>query len=498
MGKSTLLVELAERAAQLGSVVLFDPIGDSAQRFIERLSAPDRERVVLIAPVSSPVGINAVPAADSDSRVHSPSVERARDDLVNALRRVRASRYEESSYWGPRLKELASLAIDAASRYPSGTLVDAQRLLEEAGRRTGPVPVEARSAVEELRRRVADRPEEIDGTRRLLSEITRNSLLRRMLCEPRARWIVKEALHPNRIVVVSGEAPRAGEAVARSLLAVHLALLWAELIARTRASKMFLVLDEVQWYAHESLGEMLRLGRRFNLHVWAATQSLSRLPLPLRDALLTNSAEIVLFRGSPEEAREFSRWSPMLRADEIGTLGPGRAVLFGDKGRTLSWLDRPLGGGIPEENPRSWGEVVDRSSAWVVRTLEDPSTGAPPARPTSVAGGGADSVRELVLVLWAGLLASEPAPSIRISLTRLRAAVDPEGLRVRELGRWLGDAGVRVEAGRDPEGAFWVVRRDGFSLLLAGGVEPAELTVATELWRRIAAGGAGSDPSERL
>ncbi|MCI4331100.1 MAG: DUF87 domain-containing protein [Thermoplasmata archaeon] len=485
MGKSTLLIELARRAMRWGSVVLFDPIGDTTRRLVGSMTPAERARAVLISPIHSPVGINAVPVHGREGRGNAASAERAREDLVGALRRVRESRYEGSPFWGPRLEETATIAIDAASRFPGGTLLDAQHLLEAIGHRPGPVPPEARESVEALRRRVMERPEEVDGTRRLLGEITRHSLLRRMLCEPNPRWSVADALAPNRTVLLAGEAPEAGEGVARSLLSVHLAILWAELIARPRPSKVFLVLDEVQWYAHESLGEMLRLGRRFNLHVWAATQSLSRLPLPLRDALLTNSADVVLFRGSPEEAREFARWSSLIKAEEIGALPRGRALVFVDKGRELSWLDGDRGVESSAPDPESWEEVVERSEAWVVPQAvpvpsDHPIGGDGPAPP-----GAADPLRDLILILWAGLLAVEPAPTLRISLTGLRRVADPAGQRVRELGRRLADAGVRMDTGRDDSGSFWIVAREGFRTLLSSGVDPAELVRAAERWRSI-------------
>lgn len=482
MGKSTLLTRLAVRAAARGGVILLDPLGDSARRFISLLPMAERERTVLIAPVRSPVGINAIGARPRTPDDPLGWGERARDDVVTALRRIRSARYEDSAYWGPRLDELATMAIDAASRWPPGTLREAESILEGATRRMGPVPPPAATAVAALRARVADRPDEVDGTRRLFAEITRHAHLRQLLCEPRPRWSVDQAANGSRIVVISGEAPLVGENVARSLLAVHLALLWPAVIARAKPSKIFLVLDEVQWYAHESLGEMLRLGRRFNLHVWAATQSLSRLPAELRDALLTNSADIVAFRGSPEEAREFARWSTSVRADEVVGLAVGHALALLDKGRNVEWITtEPPGPGV-RRGEVPFAEVAERSSAWVVppdgpRGMSDPAGDA--LSPTE------DDLRPLILALWAGLLADEAAPEIRVPLDELRRVLDPEGRRVRELGRRLADAGVRLDSGRDDAGRFWTIRRFGFDPLLGGAVGPEELARGQVAWSAV-------------
>ena len=175
-----------------------------------------------------------------------------------------------------------------------------------------------------------------EGARRLLYEVVRTSVLQRMLCDRSPTLHARDLVAPGRIAVISGDASRVGETVARYLLAVYLALVWSELLARPSHSKTFVVLDESQWFSHESLAEMLRLARRRNVHVVLATQTVGSLPEAVADAVWTNVSDFVAFRGSPEEARELSRATHALSVEEILSLPRGHAA-GSYSGRETAW-----------------------------------------------------------------------------------------------------------------------------------------------------------------
>ncbi|HEY6238462.1 MAG TPA: DUF87 domain-containing protein, partial [Thermoplasmata archaeon] len=289
MGKSTLLVRLAVAAADLGSVVLFDPIGDTGRRFIEELRPSLRPRTVWISPTDSPVSIDLLEPLRQGAP-DDAAADRALSALVDALRRVRAARYADSGFWGPRIEETVRMTLAAAAAMPGATIADAERILSGSTGRAGPVVPSARAAFEALRERVRERPDEVDGSRRLLREISGRPALMRLLGGANSPFRFRDLSSPGRIYVLTGDAPTLGEAAARYLLAVYLALFWTERLSISRPPKTFLVLDEAQWYAHESLSEMLRLGRRSNLHVWLATQAFASLPEGVREAVGTNVA----------------------------------------------------------------------------------------------------------------------------------------------------------------------------------------------------------------
>lgn len=452
MGKSSLLLALARRVARTHGVLLLDPLGDTARAFESELEPGSRNRLVRISPQRSRVGTNALDGIGSDSDpVRS---ERRLSDLVFALRRVRAGRYVESSFWGPRLEEMLTRALRAAAVWPNGTLVDAHTLLATGARLHREVPATSMGTVRELADRVRERPEDGEGARRLLYEVVRSPVLEQMLCARTPELAPRELVAPGAIVVISGDAAQVGESAARYLLSVYLALVWSELLARPQAPKTFVVLDEAQWFSHESLAEMLRLGRRANVHVVLATQAIASLPAAVAEAVWTNVADFVAFRGSPDEARELSRMSREIAPESVVALPRGRAVVLLGKGETVRWVQTVR---IP---------LADRAGAASLREEGNGGTSVG-ARPETygsdgerVSPGGAPEVQSVLAEVERIAAAQTRGPTVRISLNALRRAVDPDGRAVRSAGAALGRAGLIVGTERTADGAVWVLRRD--------------------------------------
>lgn len=492
MGKSSALLALALEASRRGGVVLLDPIGDTGRALLARLSRADLARTVWISPTESPVAVDLM-ASIRKERVGPVAADRALSDVVDALRRVRQSRYSEAAYWGPRIEETVRRAMAASAALPNGTLQDAERLLDAVGRRPVGVPPEAQAAVEELWRRARDRPEEVDGSRRLLAEITGRPALARMLTAPHPRFAPSELSAEGRIVVITAEAAQIGEAAARYLLALHLALFWSARLAIPRPPKTFLFLEEAQWYAHESVAEMLRLGRRTNVHLYLATQALGSLSESVAEAVRTNAADFLVFRGAPDDAREFARWTPQVDPVELLSLTRGRALLLRGKGALITLVTVPRGPEVPRDALNSALEharAVSRAFWPEYEPGENPDTATAPTPPATSAAS-ADRFRDLWVVLWAAVLDDTGAGPIRIPLRRLRAAADPGGDLVREAGRMLHASGTILRSDRDPEGAWWEVSRSGVAELVGPGVGAEELADATRRWRA----GAPSGPS---
>jgi DNA helicase HerA-like ATPase len=464
MGKSSLLVRLAWQALRQGTMAFFDPIGDTAREFLAGVPPGRRPDVRWISPVESPRSINALANLGAEAARSSAQRERTLGDLVMALRRVRAGRYVDSSYWGPRIEEMLTWALRSAADWPGGTLETAERLLRADPAGIRGVPDVARPSVAELRERVETRPEDGEGARRLLREITRNELLEHLLCAAAPDWKAGDALVPGRITVISGDATQVGEGTARYLLAVHLALLWAEILARAERAKIFVLLDEAQWYAHDSVAEMLRLGRRFNVHLWLSTQALRSLSEGVRDAVVTNSADVVLFRGSPDEARDFSRWVPEIAAERLLRLPRGTAAALVGKGEAVDWIRTravpPLPPWLPEFRPPT-DPGGDGSAPGVDEGAAGPGGAATSASPGTARG--AELAAPVRNALRERLRSHDPgALVLTVSLPALRASLgDGPGGRARELtrdaGRILRAAGALRRIDRSPGATRWVL-----------------------------------------
>ena len=444
MGKSTALVQLALGAARRGGVVLFDPVGDTVDALVERVPAALSDRIVRIAAHRWPVPMNALAAL---APAAGPTRERSLRDLVLALRRVRSTRFPESAFWGPRLEEVLTRAVGVAAELPGGTLVDAERILSgEAVPPRSQLPGAAGDRLSALRRSLEERPDDAEGARRLLAEVTRSEPLRTTLCTPGAPPPVRWLDRADRIVVISGDAADVGETAAQYVLSVLLALLWSAIASRTGAAKRFIVLDEAQWYANDVVAELLRLGRRTNAHLWLATQALDSLPDPVADAARTNAADFLLFRGSPVDAREFARFRPDLDPAGILALERGTLLALLGKGRTVIRIR------LPSPLPRPARGGVDRRPA-----------GDAPAGPSTDASAtpAARGIEPRLLErLGAALLLDPHADPVAVPLGDLRAADPAGGGSVRSLGTVLHAEGVLV--GRQPgsAGPEWRLRRE--------------------------------------
>jgi len=444
MGKSSLLVGVAVRAARAGSLVLLDPLGETAREVRDQLGlGPDRLRFISARDPTAPT-LNALEGAGAHGGIDAVRSERRLADLVHALRRVRSGRYADASFWGPRLEEMLARALRAAAAFPEGTLADAHTLLTTSGLTRRTAPPGGEEPLRELAERIRERPEDADGARRLLHEVVRNPTLARMLCARAPTIGAEEFVRPRHVVIVSGDAAEVGESTARYLLAVCLALVWSELLAAPTADKRFVLLDEAQWFAHESLSEMLRLARRRNVHTVLATQSIASLPEVVRESVWTNVADFVTFRGLPEEAREFARAAPGVPAERLLALPRGEAAVLIGKGSSVAW----------------------------VRTARIPRAGAPRAPPPTTAPGsplagdvgpptdadGPDPADpEEALLGWLRGRAEVEPRAFSVPLVELRARSSDGGASLRRLGARLGRAGAIRRADSDADGPVWWV-----------------------------------------
>jgi energy-coupling factor transporter ATP-binding protein EcfA2 len=456
MGKSSLLVALSRRVVGTSGLILFDPIGETAQAVRAQLPPRAIDRLTWIDP-SSLGGLNALEGIGSELPLDAARRERLLNDLVHSLRRVRSGRYADSSFWGPRLEEMLTRALRAAAALPEGTLVDAHSLLASGGRGFRTLPPEASEAVRELSDRIRSRPEDADGARRLLYEVTRSPILVRMLCEREPALHAADLVAPGRIVLIAGNAADVGESTARYLLSVYLALVWSQVLARTDGSKTFVVLDEAQWFVHESLSEMLRLGRRRNMHVVLATQAVASLPDAVAEAVWTNVADFVAFRGSPDEAREFSRVARGVTPESILSLPRGEAAVLLGKGNAVHWLRTTRAAGFrtqPSGVPDGVRPIDSKDTDGPPPETQRPDRLEPPGR------GEASDLDAVLRVLRREVDRAGGEDPVRISLSKLRREADRSGRGVRAAGAILGRSGAIVRTGRDVHGPYWWLDRE--------------------------------------
>ncbi len=460
MGKSSLLVALAHRMGRDHGIVLLDPVGETAEAFDRHIDPRALgTRYLRIDPVLSPVRVNALEGI-GPPEVDSTRSERRLNDLVHAFRRVRAGRYA-GGFWGPRIDEMVTRALRAAAVIEKGTIADAHALLATGGRTYRDLPPASLGPMRELAERIRERPDDAEGARRLLYELVRSATLERMLSARDPDLSIDDLVAPGRVVVISGHAARVGESTARYLLSVYLALVWSSLLAQRVPAKTFVLLDEAQWFAHESLAEMLTLGRKRNVHVVLATQSVGSLePESLPPAVWTNVADFVAFRGSPAEAKEFAALTVGITPEQLLALPRGEAAALRGKGTSVRWIrtarlpsrepvgepSRPATDSRPSPGP---GRAFERSS----EAPASPPHGAPsPGDATPPTGE-----ESLVEHLRARAGGTDPGALLRVPLDELRARAGSDEGVVRRVGGRLGRTGALVRREEGPDGGVWVI-----------------------------------------
>jgi hypothetical protein len=198
---------------------------------------------------------------------------------------------------------------------------------------------------------------------------------------------------------------------------------------------------------------MLRLGRRRNVHVVLATQAIGSLPETVSDAVWTNVADFVAFRGSPEEAREFSRVARGIAPESILSLPRGEAAALVGKGNSVHWIRSARIPGTGRER-RQKPEAPDVCPS--DRPPASTSASATTREPTVISDRENEGDPGKVLLAIARRVEDSGSESpVRVSLTELRREVDPTGAAVRAAGGILGRSGALVRTGRDQSGPCW-------------------------------------------
>jgi hypothetical protein len=169
----------------------------------------------------------------------------------------------------------------------------------------------------------------------------------------------------------------------------------------------------------------------------------------------TNVADFVAFRGSPDEARDFSRVARGVPAESILSLPRGEAAVLLGKGNSVDWVRSARIPGVRPEDSKPVGRPSPDGS----REKDDSSVVSEAEPDPRHDGDGAPWVdpQAVLRAIARRTGPDQPGTLVRISLVALRREVDPSGRAVRAAGAILGRAGAIVRTGRDESGPCWWV-----------------------------------------
>lgn len=306
-GKSTLLSSIFfEVSDENRPVIVIDPSGETAKDILKRIDKDLIKRVIYISPVETPVSMNILDIPDGMNR--DLAVSRIAEDTIQVLKNVtEAESGVIGGLVGSKIEEIMRNSISGLANIRGSTLLDISYIITKPEVRKHLRKISAdpefRDFLEDLDGFSND---DVSSTRRTISFLRSNNVLRSMMCSRRPLFSVADALKKNMIVIVNGERGRVGERVSTFILSSIISMIWISMQERSEKENVFLFCDEFQDYINSSFEDMLILGRKERLNLFMATTHLSTVPENVRESIMANAKNFLLFKLSPSDARDFS------------------------------------------------------------------------------------------------------------------------------------------------------------------------------------------------
>ncbi len=359
-GKSSLMLSIILNIINENKpVILIDPTGDTAKDFIKRLDRNFLKRVIYINPVETPVSMNILNVPDGKNR--GLAVSRIAEDTIQVLKNVtEAETGIQGGLVGSKIEEIIRNSISGLVNIKGSTLLDISYIITKPSVRKHLKNIskdyEFREFLDDLDNFSND---EVSSTRRTISFLKTNQVLRTMICNKYPRFNVSDAIDKNMIIVVDGERGKVGERVSTFILSSFISMLWISIQERYKKESIFLFCDEFQDYINSSFEDMLILGRKEKLNLFMATTHLSTIPENVRESIMANAKNFILFHLSPSDARDFSE-KFSIEKHELMNLVPGIAFF---KNAFISEICK-IDSNIPKEKGNE-SLIIEKSKSYV-------------------------------------------------------------------------------------------------------------------------------------
>jgi energy-coupling factor transporter ATP-binding protein EcfA2 len=306
-GKSTLMVSVFKSLSELNfPILVLDPTGDTVERIMGSMDEKIANRVVYISPVDSPVSMNLLEIPGYIDR--EIAVTRLAEDIIQVLRNVtEAESGIQGGLVGSRIEEILRHSINGLVELKGSTIMDIYDIITREDSRKNFMKISENEDFKEFLSNLENfTQEDISSTRRTLSFIKANRILKSMVANRNPAFSIYDAIKNNNIILVSGDRGKVSEKVSTFILSTILSMFWISLQSRKEKLPAFLFCDEFQEYANSSFQDMLILGRKENLNLFMATTHLSTIQNNLKDTIMANAKNYALFKLSPGDAIDFS------------------------------------------------------------------------------------------------------------------------------------------------------------------------------------------------
>jgi hypothetical protein len=345
VGKSNLLLGLIAQDMQAErGVVVVDPKGDLVTDVLDRVPPERTGDVVILDPADDarPVGLNLLARPGE-------SPELVVDQVVSIFHDL----YRDS--WGPRTDDILRAALLTLVGVQGMTLAEVPLLLTDegfreplVGRLNDPVGLgpfwgwyEGLSS--------GERMAAIGPVMNKLRAFLLRRRLRNILGQAEPRFDFDQALANRNIVLVPLVKGLLGEESAALLGSLVVTRLWQAVQARAGLAPSerpvtFAYIDEFQDYLHLPMGveAMLTQARALGLGLTLAHQHLGQLPASIREAVLANARNRIIFQVAASDGQVLAReLAPDVKATDLQNLGRFEVVARLSAGGQLT---RPVTG----------------------------------------------------------------------------------------------------------------------------------------------------------
>jgi hypothetical protein len=320
-GKSSLLCNLIAADVRAGrGCLVVDGKGDLIEDVLTTIPPERVQDVIVIDPARG----GAVPGL----RLFTPGTDPdlAADVVLGVLKDI----FRES--WGVRSEQWLRAGLVTLAHDPAATLGDLPYLFSDdayrqrlIGRIDDPLLHATWAAFEAMR--PAERSNQLGAPLNKLTQLLGRRLIRAVLSQPDGIDL-RDAIRRNRIVLVSLSPGRLGTPAARLTGALFLHGLFSAVQSRaalrlSARRPFFVYVDEPAALGDipVPLDSLFETARGMGVGLTLAAQSVSQLPRNVARAALTNSATLLAFRQTADDAELLARQLPGITAEGLQHLG---------------------------------------------------------------------------------------------------------------------------------------------------------------------------------
>ena len=325
-GKSTLLSNLALQDALNGTgFCLIDPHGDLAETLHDAIATPHLYWEV--ADPECPLGYNPLAKVSAHNRplVASGFIETLKKQWPDA--------------WGARMEHLLRHALLALLEQPQADLRELMKLFVYKGFRrqvtenlTDPqVRFFWKSEYPNLNYQTS-----ADGVSPIANKVSAflsHAAVRTALCEPKEPLSFRSSMDSGQVLLVNLAKGRLGADVSNVVGGLITSSIMQAAFTRHGLPEyarvpFFLYIDEFHNLTTKSLAGLLSEARKYGLGLVLAHQHLSQLDTEVRDAIIGNVGNIIVFRVGASDAPFFERLLPPFSAFDFQNQTNHRATIY--------------------------------------------------------------------------------------------------------------------------------------------------------------------------